>query len=161
VIEVSAPTLEIGLEGADDGHMIRRDWKLDQLSTIDVLSNVPKRRLREIVSLTTVLRLPAGKVLWEQGERATEAYMVLEGELGLTWNGEPLEVVRPGAVVGGIGLAESAPRITTSTTLTEVYALVMSRAEYRHLLRLCPEVAGRVEAGHQRRFASRRVTAAA
>jgi CRP-like cAMP-binding protein len=140
--------------------MLRREWKLDQLSSIDVLSHVPKRTLREIAPLTTVLRLPAGKVLWRQGQPADEAFMILDGELELTWNGLPGTVVGPGVVVGGIGLPEAAPRVATSTTRTEVDVLVMSRAEYRQLLRLCPEVAGRVHAGHRRRFAAVRTSAA-
>ena len=141
--------------------MARRDWKLDQLSKIEVLSQVPKRRLRELLGITTLLRLPAGKVLWEQGDIAAEAYLLLEGELELSWNGQPLEVVEPGALAGGVGLLERAPRMATSTTRTEVYALVMNRAEFRQLLRVCPEVAGTVEDVRRRRVAAVRTAAAA
>jgi CRP-like cAMP-binding protein len=136
--------------------MFRTDWKLDQLKRIDVLARVPKRTLREVCTITTLVQLPAGTVLWEQGAVAGEAFMLLDGELQLTWDGTPLEVVRPGVVVGGIGLAEGAARVATSTALTDVEAFVMSRSEYKHLLRLCPDVAGRVEAGHRARFSSLR-----
>jgi len=142
--------------------MFRSDWKLDRLATIDVLARVPRRTLREVRTITTLLRLPAGTVLWQQGEVAREAFMLLDGELELTWDGTPLEVVRAGVVVGGVGLAAGAPRVATSTALTDVEVLVMSRSEYTHLLRLCPDVAGRVEAGHRARFAAlRRTTAVA
>lgn len=141
--------------------MHRRDWKLDRLSTVDALAHVPSRRLRDTLALTTLVRLRAGKVLWQQGDIAREAFMLLDGELQLSWNDTPFEVVRPGVVVGGVGLAERAPRIATARTLTDVEALVMSRAEYRHLLRLCPEVAGRVQAGHRARFSSLQAAGAA
>ena len=141
--------------------MLRRDWKLDRLSTIDVLGHLPKRTLRQVSAITTTVQLPAGKVLWEQGDRAQEAFLLLDGELELTWSGTPVETVRPGVVVGGVGLAEGAPRVATATTLTAVEALVMSRAEYRRLLRLAPEVAGRVQAGHRARFAGTLAAAAA
>jgi CRP-like cAMP-binding protein len=136
--------------------MLRRDWKLDRLSTIDVLAHVPRRTLRQVRTLTTLIHLPEGKVLWEQGEKAQEAFMLLGGELELSWNGSPFEVVRPGVVVGGVGLAEAAPRLSTATTTGPVEALVMNRLEYRQLLHLCPEVAGRVQAGHAARFSALR-----
>jgi CRP-like cAMP-binding protein len=141
--------------------MLRKDWKLDQLSTIDVLAHLPKSTLRQVSAITTPVQLRAGKVLWEQGEPAQEAFLLLDGELELTWEGMPLESVRPGVVVGGVGLAEGAPRVATATTATAVEALVMSRGEYRQLLRLAPEVAGRVHAGHRARFAGKLATAAA
>lgn len=140
--------------------MLHRDWKLDRLASIDVLAHVPRRTLKQLRSLTTLIELPAGKVLWEQGEQAQEAFMLLGGELSLSWNGTPFEVVRPGVVVGGVGLAEAAPRLSTATTATPVEALVMNRLEYRQLLRLCPDVAGRVQAGHTARFAALRTAAA-
>jgi CRP-like cAMP-binding protein len=140
--------------------MFHRDWKLDQLKTIDALAHVPKRTLREARSLTTLVHLRAGTVLWKQGDTAQEAFLLLDGELELTWDGAPFETVRPGVVIGGVGLAERAPRLATATTVTDVEALVMSRSEYRQLLRLCPDVAGRVQAGHRARFASRRTSTA-
>ena len=132
---------------------MRRDWKLESLSSIDALSHLPKRTLRQVSAITTTVQLRPGKVLWEQGDVAREAFLLLDGELELTWSGTPVETVRPGVVVGGVGLAEGAPRVATATTVTEVEALVMSRAEYRQLLRIAPEVAGRVQAGHRARFA--------
>jgi CRP-like cAMP-binding protein len=141
--------------------MFRKDWKLEQLATIDVFAALPKRTLREVGGLCSVIQLPAGKVLWSQGEIAREAFLVLDGELQLTWNGTPLETVQPGGVVGGVGLADADRRLTTATTATTVEALVMSRGEYRRLLSLCPEVEGRVQAGHRARFAAVRKTAVA
>ena len=141
--------------------MLRRDWKLDKLSSIDVLAHVPRKTLRQVRSLTTLIHLPADKVLWHQGDAAQEAFLLLGGELQLTWNDTPLEVVRPGVVVGGVGLPESAPRLSTARTVTPVEALVMNRLEYRQLLHLCPDVAGRVQAGHIARFSALRSRTAA
>ena len=84
--------------------MLRRDWKLDQLRALDVFSGTPTRTLREVGRATTLLRLPAGKVLWTQGSTAREAFLLLDGELDLTWNGLALETVSAGVVVGGVGI---------------------------------------------------------
>ena len=141
--------------------MLRRDWKLDKLSSIDVLAHVPRKTLRQVRTLTTLIHLPADKVLWHQGDTAQEAFLLLGGDLQLTWNDTPLEVVRPGVVVGGVGLPEAAPRLSTARTVTPVEALVMNRLEYRQLLHLCPDVAGRVQAGHTARFSALRSRTAA
>ena len=141
--------------------MLKRDWKLERLRSIEVLSHLPKRTLRQVCGMTTLLQLPAGKVLWEQGDPAREAYLLLDGEIELTWSGTPFETVRSGAVVGGLGVDTGAPRVATGTTLTPVEVLVLNRAEYRRLLNLCPEVAGRVAARHRARLAVLRTAGAA
>lgn len=140
--------------------MLKRNYKLDRLATVEGLTGVRKSTLRQVAGLTTLLQLPAGKVLWEQGEMAREAFLLLDGEVELTWSGTPLETLRSGAVIGGVGLEARAPRVATTTTRTEVEALVLSRAEYVQLLHLCPEVGQRVEARHRARsFALRPATA--
>lgn len=129
-----------------------KDSKLSGLASIDGLSHLPTRTLRQVLPLTTMVCAPVGTVLWRQGETSREAFMLVDGETELTWHGMRGEVVKPGAIIGGVGLVAGAPRVATAACRSDVTMLVMCRSEYEQLLSLCPDVAGAVQAGFRLRF---------
>ena len=81
----------------------------------------------------TLLHLTPGKVLCHEGERGTQAFLVLEGEAIVVTRDTPVEV-GPGAVVGELATLD--PRRTRNATViarTPLRVLVFDVATYRSL----------------------------
>jgi CRP-like cAMP-binding protein len=70
------------------------------------------------------LRLPAGEVLWREGDRAEQSYFIVKGMLSLRWgNGELVQKIGPGYVVGGAESLVGLPRWNELVTDEPVIAL--------------------------------------
>ena len=76
-----------------------------------------------------IRRLSQGKVLTRQGERATELYLLLDGVLSVSVDGNDLAELGPGAIVGERAILEGGKRTSTLTTVTPVRVAV---AEFRN-----------------------------
>jgi Cyclic nucleotide-binding domain len=64
--------------------------------------------------------LPPGEVLAEQGAPGESLYLLLDGVLSVSVNGEPLGEVGPGAVLGERAVLEGGVRTATLTAVTPV-----------------------------------------
>jgi CRP-like cAMP-binding protein len=63
------------------------------------------------------LRLPAGHVLWREGDRAEHNYFIVKGMLSLRWgDGQYSQQIGPGYVVGGAESLVDLPRWNELTT---------------------------------------------
>jgi hypothetical protein len=71
-----------------------------------------------------IRRLAKGTVLTRQGEEATDLYLLLDGVLALSVNGDDLAELGPGAVVGERALLEGGKRTSTLTAVTPVRVAV-------------------------------------
>jgi hypothetical protein len=63
--------------------------------------------------LPTIRRLAAGDTLISQGEDSNELYLVLDGVLTVSMDGEDLAEVAPGAIVGERAALEGGMRTST------------------------------------------------
>ncbi len=77
----------------------------------------------------TELRLPAGEPLWERGEPAEFALILLAGETEQRWDGKQRSV-GPGFIVGGAETLGGVPRATSARTTTPIIALRSTRANF-------------------------------
>jgi hypothetical protein len=68
----------------------------------------------------TIRRLEAGAVLAEQGTPGDSLYLLLDGVLSVTVDGEPLTELGPGAVLGERAVLEGGSRTATLTAVTRV-----------------------------------------
>ncbi len=70
------------------------------------------------------LRLPAGTVLWREGDPSHHSYFIVKGMLSLRWNeGKTTQQIGPGYVVGGAESLVGLPRWNQLTTEELVVAL--------------------------------------
>jgi CRP-like cAMP-binding protein len=63
--------------------------------------------------------LAAGEVLFEQGERGTDLYLLLDGVLTVDADGERVAELGPGAVVGERAVLEGGHRTATLRAATD------------------------------------------
>jgi len=59
--------------------------------------------------LTTV---PAGELIFAQGDRGDKMYVIAEGEVRILIDGKLVEVIGAGAILGEMALLDAEPRIT-------------------------------------------------
>ena len=134
--------------------MIRsRDPKVEALSTIKVLAGSSRRVLQEVCRLTTEVRIPAGQVLCQQGEKGEEVFLVVDGTVAVSRDNLPLGLAGAGDIVGEMALVEGGTRRATTVAVTEVSALVLSTSEFSQLLERFPVVAANVRAINAQRIA--------
>jgi len=78
------------------------------------------------------MALPAGAILFRQGEEGDSAYIVLEGELAVSFDigplSQPVATIGPRGLVGEIALVCGTPRTATVRAGTDVRLLRLGRA---------------------------------
>lgn len=90
---------------------------------------------RELSLRGTLLDLAAGTTLCAEGERGTQAFLLIEGEAKVMTD-QGVIAVGPGAVVGEIATLNPAkPRNATVVAATDVLVLVFDVQTYRAMAR--------------------------
>lgn len=100
----------------------QRDGKIETLRKVPALAALPPSDLKRLAALADVVDLSEGKVLMKEGRRGDEAFLILEGEVGVSRGGEEIGRLGPGEFVGEMALLDNRPRSAT------VVATVPSRA---------------------------------
>ncbi len=84
--------------------MARRDEKLEWLERVLPLDDLSDKELEALGSLTDRVTRPAGTELARQGEPGREAFVIVEGEIEIRRDGEPIAMLGPGEVVGELAV---------------------------------------------------------
>ena len=101
---------------------------------------------------TEDLEVEAGKVLAREGEIGQEFFVIVDGEVSVTRDGEEINRLGPGDFFGEIALIWDSPRRTaTVTAATPVRFFVLTRQAFRGLIDHHPDIEAKVlEALEQR-----------
>ncbi len=67
-----------------------------------------------------LLQADAGDVIVEEGEDGRECFVVVEGSVAVTRNGEEVALMAAGAAVGELALLDPGPRTATVVARTPV-----------------------------------------
>jgi CRP-like cAMP-binding protein len=93
-------------------------------------------------------RFAAGDVIFQDGDTATEAYLLQEGRVRLIKRAGAVErglrIVRPGELFGESALLAGAPRNSTAIALEDSAALALDEATFQQVLSANPTVGARV-----------------
>ncbi|CAB4751599.1 unannotated protein [freshwater metagenome] len=123
------------------------------LRSIPALAGCSSRQLRRMASLMDVVTLPTGATLTTEGAYETQAFLLVEGSVAVSHDGDLLAVLGPGEVVGELAVLDRRRRRTASATaLTPLTVCVMTPRDLDSLLRGFPEMAALVHgaaAAHQ------------
>jgi CRP-like cAMP-binding protein len=111
----------------------------------------PAAVARQMVKMMRERSLLAGEVLYERGDAATEAYLVLEGRLELTGEGEEPYHFEKGSVLGMLDCSLQRPRERRAVALSDVDLLVLDGEDWMNVFeenlsyaRIVREVLGRM-----------------
>lgn len=88
-----------------------------------------------------LIDLPAGAVLFEEGEAADFMYVIVKGEIGLSLHGARLATVSKGAVLGEMALVSADPRSATATAQKDSQLAPIDVHSFKLLIQHTPDFA--------------------
>jgi CRP-like cAMP-binding protein len=118
-----------------------KDHYHDYLRQVPIFANLDRGELDVVGRATTELPLPAGHVLLREGDLAHDMYVVLEGTLDVTRNGQHVAVIEAGGFAGEMALLTQCRRDATVTTRTAGRVLHIDGRSFTNVLRDAPHVA--------------------
>jgi len=118
--------------------------KIDTVANLPLFGGLSYRALIRVLSSAKVRAIPAGRVLFSQGEGGDALFVVLEGGVRLDRGGQTVEMLGVGGHFGEQSLVDQAPRSATATVLEATRLLVLPREDFVRLIRREPEIAVQV-----------------
>lgn len=112
-----------------------------RLRAVPLFATCTKRQLKEIGRVADEVRLPAGKVLAQQGEIGFDLMILVAGVAEVTRDGTVVGEVGSGHFIGEMAVLSERPRNATLTAKTEVDLLVLTRSGLDQLLDDIPGLA--------------------
>lgn len=108
----------------------------------------PKLALAFFRLAGTPEQFPAGKQIFAENEKpggffakGARIYLLLEGDVALTLNGKPLELVLPGELFGEMAVIADIPRSATATARKNCGVLSLDEKQFLSSLQQIPEFA--------------------
>lgn len=86
-------------------------------------------------------RLPAGKILFKEGEIAEVMYVLLEGSVDIVVGGTVVECAEAGTVLGEMAVIDRSPRSATAISKTPCRLVSMTATQFDVLVHETPEFA--------------------
>jgi CRP/FNR family cyclic AMP-dependent transcriptional regulator len=124
--------------------LFSQDTKVQALKRAPLFEGLSKKELTELARVTEDLEIGAGEVLCKEGETGHEFFVIVEGETDVTTNGKRVAERGGGDFVGEIALLEETKRTATVTAKTPLRVFVLTRQDFRHLVRENPSVEQKV-----------------
>jgi CRP/FNR family transcriptional regulator, cyclic AMP receptor protein len=120
--------------------MLGRDRKLELLRQVPLFADCSKRELREISLVAEEVDLPAGYMLTREGASGQELVVIVEGKADVSRRGRKINSVTSGDFVGEIAIVTESPRTASVKTTEPTYALVLTRQNFRALMKRVPSI---------------------
>lgn len=115
--------------------LFSHDTKADALARAPLFRALSRRDLVELAKITEDLEVGEGKVLAREGEIGQEFFVIVEGEVSITKDGQEIRRLGPGDFFGEIALIWDSPRRTaTVTAVTPLRFFVLTRQSFRSLI---------------------------
>jgi CRP-like cAMP-binding protein len=105
--------------------------------------------LRRLASVTQAMRVPAGALLFQQGDEGDSLYAVIDGLVRISVSGQGgreliIGLFEPGDLFGEIALLDGLPRTASAEAETDTTVLVIHRAPFLSMLDEEPALARHV-----------------
>jgi CRP-like cAMP-binding protein len=114
--------------------LFSHDTKVDALKQVPLFEGLSKKELGRLAQGTEDLELSPGTVLCREGGLAREFFVLVEGSVEVTRNGEHVATLGGGDFVGEIALVNHSPRTATVTVTTPLHCFVLTSGEFRRVL---------------------------
>jgi CRP/FNR family transcriptional regulator, cyclic AMP receptor protein len=124
--------------------LFSHNTKVESLSRAPLFENLSKDELRQLAGVTEDLEVDAGKVLCREGEMAREFFVIIDGEVDVTRDGDRLRTLSDGDFFGEIALIEDIPRTATVTATTPLRFFVLTRQSFWGMIERMPDVERKV-----------------
>jgi MFS family permease len=104
--------------------------ELELLRSTPIFAALPATTLEQLASSLAPVSVPAGQVVFRQGEAGDRFYVIAEGEVEVSIDGASTAELAPGDFFGEIALLRDVPRTATVTARTALSAFTLERDEF-------------------------------
>jgi CRP-like cAMP-binding protein len=123
---------------------LRRNAKVELLRDVPLFSGCSQKELGQISALADEIYQPDGTMLIEEGTRAREFFVLIEGTVDIRRRGRRLCTMGKGDFFGEIALVTKTPRSATVKATSRVRLLVITGQAFQRLLSETPAIQGKV-----------------
>ena len=88
-----------------------------------------------------VVAYKAGQTIFEDGQPGDKMYVVLEGDVGIFYQGRLLLTASPGTTFGELSLIDNAPRTGSAIARTDVRLVPIDRNRFKFMVQETPDFA--------------------
>ena len=130
------------------------DTKVDALAKAPLFAALSRQELGELAKATEDLEVEEGKTLTREGDLGREFFVIVDGDVSVTQDGNEIRRLGPGDFFGEIALIyDNARRTATVTAASPLRFFVLTRQSFRSLLEHQPEIEEKVMAALEERLA--------
>ncbi len=116
----------------------------EHLRQVPLFAGLDSDELDAVGQTATELDYEAGHVLMHEGARAHEMFVLMEGTVEVTKDGEHVADIGAGGFVGEMALLSHSSRNSTVTATTDVVVLHIDGREFGTLLTRVPTIAAKM-----------------
>ena len=139
------PVASPAWRGTNDRARIRPNVDAKSLERIPLFAGLSHKERERVARWADSIDLPAGKHLLDEGRLPHEFFVILDGAVEVTHDGEQLATMGPGDFFGEIALVEHGRRTATVTTTEPTTLVVMSPGSFEGMRSEMPQVAQRID----------------
>ena len=115
---------------------------ISMLRGLRIFTGLGEGELRKIARLFTQKLFHAGDVIFKQGDRSQEAFVVMRGQVDILLDGErePVSTLGKGQIFGEQAFLDSAPRAASAQASQASIVLIVQRGAFNDLVRHEPHL---------------------
>jgi CRP/FNR family transcriptional regulator, cyclic AMP receptor protein len=123
-----------------DSVRVKKADRIVLLENVWLFEECTRKELDALQRAATVMDVPAGKVLADQGDTGREFFVIVDGKAEARRGRTSVGVLGPGSFFGEMSLLERKPRAATVTTLEPTTVLVMKARDFDSVVSTMPSV---------------------
>jgi CRP-like cAMP-binding protein len=117
------------------------DGKIRRLTAVELFRHCTPKELSRLAAITDEAVLETGQLLCRQGEVATAAYVIDDGEASVKIGRQVIGTVGPGESVGEMGLLDYGPRSASVVARSPMKVYVIDARRFESVLEDSPALA--------------------
>jgi PPM family protein phosphatase len=136
LVVVAQQEADRATEDSERSHQVNR--QIDTLRHVSLFRDLTLRETVAVLSKMQSFECEAGHVLIREGERDDRLFVLVEGQLSVSRQGQELNKLTSGAHIGEMALVSKRPRTATVTTQKPSKMLMMERTDFETILHKAP-----------------------
>jgi CRP-like cAMP-binding protein len=126
--------------------------KVIALEAVELLKNLTPDQLSRIASIAREVKYPPGKTILDPNQSLDALYVIVDGAVEITRNGQVVLVARQYDVLGSWALFDDEPIAVTAKTVEDTQLLRIARDDFFDLLSDNMEIAASIFSTLVKRF---------
>ncbi len=128
----------------DEADRFRGPGRLTTLARMPLFQWCTESELLVVAGRCRPVTLPAGSLVFREGDTGREFYLVVAGRVQVLKNSRPIATLGPGSTVGEMAMLDQPRRSATVRVAEDAELLVITRESFFHLLKGNPHLAVKI-----------------